>query len=203
MLGRIIFLLFRAIFLLKVFKNERYRYQDTSKRNPDSQYTIKKKNALSQTELMKSIHMLEVVNVLEILDGDTLLVGDKNRDFLVRLDSIDCPENGQEWGDTAKYGLIKQIGGKIVSIEKYGFDPYGRVLATIHYLSQSGEWINVNERMVMLGHAWVLKKYYDHLPKDRRDKLNKLQEWAQGKKVGLWKQSNPTPPWEWRQNTSI
>ena len=71
-----------------------------------------------------------------------------------------------------------------------------RVL-TWHYLNQVGQ--NVNERMVTLGHAWVMRMYYDHLPKSRQQKLNQLERWAKSKRVGLWKTDNPIPPWQWRQ----
>ena len=57
------------------------------------------------------------------------------------------------------------------------------------------------QRMVMLGHAWVMRMYYDHLPPDRQQKLNKLEAWAKSKNVGLWSAPNPTPPWQWRKET--
>ncbi len=121
----------------------------------------------------------------------------------VRLDSIDCPEDGQHWGDIAAYGLIKLVGGKTVHLEEHGIDPYGRTLATIYVRQSDGDaWQNVNERMVTLGHAWVMRRYYDHLPNDRQTKLNRLEAWAKSKKVGLWKTENPIPPWKWRQQAT-
>ncbi|MBT8113186.1 MAG: thermonuclease family protein, partial [Gammaproteobacteria bacterium] len=55
---------------------------------------------------------------------------------------------------------------------------------------------------VTLGHAWVMRKFYNHLPKERQNKLNKLEAWAKTKKVGLWKSSNAVPPWKWRGNSN-
>ena len=142
---------------------------------------------------------LEHARVEYVIDGDTLIVSRMFREIRIRLDSIDCPEDGQDWGDTAKYGLIKLVGGKRIYFEDHGPDIYGRTLATV-YVGDDREdrLINVNERMVMLGHAWVMRKFYWHLPKKRRDKLNQLEKWARYKKVGLWKRSNPVPPWRWR-----
>jgi micrococcal nuclease len=117
----------------------------------------------------------------------------------IRLDSIDCPEDGQYWGDTATYGLIKLIGGRRVHLEIHGLDSHGRTLATIYVRHEDrGEWTNVNERMITLGHAWVMRKFYDHLPRDRQDKLNRLENWARSRKVGLWRAQSPIPPWRWR-----
>jgi len=74
------------------------------------------------------------------------------------------------------------------------------MLATIYVRSRNGgDWINVNEKMVALGHAWVMRRYYDHLPVDRQVTLNRREAWAKSNHVGLWKTPNPIPPWEWRK----
>jgi len=75
---------------------------------------------------------------------------------------------------------------------------YERTLATIYVQNRNSGWVNVNERMVTLGHVWVMRSFYDHLPKERQDQLNRLERWARSKKVGLWKTPNPIPPWKWR-----
>lgn len=145
---------------------------------------------------------LQRVKVRYVIDGDTVIVSKAWREIRIRLDAIDCPEDGQDWGNIAKAGLIKLIGGRYVYIEEHGLDKYGRTLATIYLQHGHGtKWVNVNERMVMLGHAWVMRQYYDHLPKSRRDQLNKLESWARSKRVGLWKTSNPVSPWQWRRNS--
>ena len=59
-----------------------------------------------------------------------------------------------------------------------------------------GEWLNVNERMVVLGYAWMMRKFYIHLSRKRQITLNRMETWAKSKKVGLWKAHNPIPPWE-------
>lgn len=134
-----------------------------------------------------------------VIDGDTVIVSKFWGEIRIRLDAIDCPEKNQDWGDTATYGLIKLIGCRRVFLEEHGVDFYGRTLATIYVQDIHGSgWTNVNERMVMLGHAWVMRRFYGHLPKERKDQLNKLEKWAKSKRVGLWKTSNPVPPWQWR-----
>ena len=140
------------------------------------------------------------VKVEWIVDGDTVEVSNSNDEFKVRLYAIDCPEKDQNWGETAKAGLIKMIGGResYVLLEIHGKDKYNRILATI-YVEDESSIINVNERMVMLGHAWVMRRFYDQLPKNRKYKINRLERWAKSKRVGLWKSENPVPPWEWRK----
>lgn len=138
--------------------------------------------------------------VIKVIDGDTVIVSISGNSIKIRLDSIDCPEDGQKWGGVAKYGLIKLIGGRTIYIEPHGLDAYNRTLATIFVQNYEGEWINVNERMVLLGHAWVMRLFYKHLSSDRQRQLNSKENWARSKKVGLWQDDNPTPPWQWRKN---
>lgn len=134
------------------------------------------------------------------MDGDTLVVTKGDGRIVVRLDSIDCPEDGQAWGSAATRGLEKLVQRGKVRLEIHGLDYHGRTLATVFVSQQNGlEWMNVNERMVTLGHAWVMRRYYDHLPPDRQTKLNELEAWAKSKKVGLWGTENPIPPWQWRK----
>ena len=142
---------------------------------------------------------LQRVKVRHVIDGDTVVVSTFWSETRVRLYAIDCPEDGQPWGNIARAGLIKLIGGRFVHIETHGLDLHGRTLATI-YVQQNheSEWTNVNERMVMIGHAWVMRKYYGDLPQSRQHQLNRLEGWAKSKRVGLWKTSNPVPPWRWR-----
>lgn len=156
-----------------------------------------KRKAQREAEMASLISGLPEAKVLKVLDGDTVIVERAFRKVKVRLDSIDCPEDGQAWGDSATHGLVKLIGGKTVNLEVHGLDTYGRTLATI-YVKQERKWQNVNERMITLGHAWVMRMFYDHLPPDRQSKLERLEAWAKSKKVGLWAAENPTAPWLWR-----
>lgn len=162
-------------------------------------WSTEKRKAPSAAEARGLIESFPEAKVVHVVDGDTVIVAKGWSQVMVRLDSIDCPEDGQQWGDTAAYGLIKLIGGRKVHLEEHGLDFHGRTLATIYVRHTNGEeWVNVNERMVTLGHAWVMYKFYDHLPKDRQEKLDRLESWARSKKVGLWRTQSPIPPWQWR-----
>jgi micrococcal nuclease len=163
-----------------------------------------KKKAPGGAEIIGLIEGFPEAKVMHVVDGDTVIVAKGWSRVMIRMDSIDCPEDGQPWGDTAAYGLIKLIGGRKVHLEEHGLDFHGRTLATIYVRHANGEeWVNVNERMVVLGHAWVMYKLYDHLPKDRQDKLDRLENWARSKKVGLWRTQSPIPPWQWRNDVRI
>jgi len=144
-----------------------------------------------------------------VLDGDTVDVRLVERDpskvharrrlLRIRLDGIDCPEDDQPWGDTATAGLIKMIGGRDVRIEVRGQDKYGRSLGTIFVSDKhTSDEINVNARMVRLGHAWVYHQFCKHLPRRRRGELKRNERLARARRTGLWRAHNPVPPWRWR-----
>ena len=65
----------------------------------------------------KTIQAFPLVKVEFVVDGDTIIVSEGWKKTKIRLDSIDCPEDGQPWGDIATAGLIKMIGGKKVRIK--------------------------------------------------------------------------------------
>lgn len=199
-------LFFRAARKSKRRTTRRTSVVITSKRtvyqSNDTQLSpVPESQKVRSAEDVERIQTLPSVKVEHVIDGDTVIVASTSSQVKVRLDSIDCPEYGQEWGDIATRGLIKLIGGKSVKLEVHGSDVHGRTLGTLFvYLQDKGEWQNVNERMVTLGHAWVMRLYYGHLPKSRQQKLNPLERWAKSKSVGLWKNENPTPPWKWRKS---
>jgi micrococcal nuclease len=165
---------------------------------------VQKKTALNDSAIREAVASLPRATVISVIDGDTVIVSKGWQQITIRLDSIDCPEDGQHWGDIAAYGLIKLIGGQNIHLEEHGLDPHGRTLATI-YVWHVGkeEWVNVNERMVTLGHAWVMRQFYDHLPRDRQNKLERLENWSRSKKAGLWRTENPVPPWQWRKQAQL
>ncbi len=155
----------------------------------------------SKTTLDLKPGKLVKAKVRWVLDGDSIIVKKEEGEFRIRLYGIDCPEHDQAGGDKAKSALVRLIGGKEVYIECHGEelkrDKYNRVLATIHTMHEL-ELVNVNERMVMLGHAWVMRVFYTELSDSRKHKLNLLEKWAKSNQMGLWKEEDPLAPWVWR-----
>lgn len=188
-----------AILILLV-SSERKKYTDKNTEAHGTTGPCEKSDVRDRSETETNKNYIPA-KVHYVIDGDTVVVSKSWQRIKIRLDSIDCPEDGQHWGDIARFALIKMIGGRTVFLEEHGQDHFGRTLATIYVRNMHDPGLmNVNARMVTLGHAWVMRKYYDHLPEGRQIELNKLERWAKSKKVGLWKTSNPIPPWIWRGN---
>lgn len=144
---------------------------------------------------------LPKAKVSRVVDGDSVYVVLNRSRILVRLSAIDSPEDGQEFSSNAKGGLIKLIGGREVFLESYGPDIHGRTLATIYVATENG-LLNVNERMVTLGNAWVYRRFYTHLSDDRKLSLDLKEDWARNKRRGLWQNEKPVAPWSYRYDES-
>lgn len=126
--------------------------------------------------------------VVSITDGDTFVVlSEKNEQIKIRLHGIDAPEKKQDYGNTSKLFLSSLIFNKEVIIEYKNLDRYGRTIGITFV-----EGTNVNEKMLVEGMAWHFKKY------DKNPEWATLENKAKEEKKGLWLQSNPIAPWEWR-----
>ena len=130
--------------------------------------------------------------VVSILDGDTIEVLHNTHPAHVRLSGIDCPEKGQAFGQKAKHEVSALVFGKEVTLQTHGHDRYKRTLADV--LLPDGT--NVNHELVKNGWCWWYRKY---APRDMV--LEGLEKSAREAKKGLWSDSQPVPPWEWRKRS--
>jgi endonuclease YncB( thermonuclease family) len=50
-----------------------------------------------------------------------------------------------------------------------------------------------------MGLAWHYKQYANEQPKEEREQYSFAEFEARVKKVGLWIDAEPVPPWDWRK----
>lgn len=135
--------------------------------------------------------------VRTVYDGDTLLLLTRNQSRLkVRLYGIDAPETkkpdkpGQSFGSNAKRTLMYKIMGRQVQADVMDTDQYQRAVAVIRY-----EGRDINREMVAEGMAWAYRNY---LKGAYASEYIDAEERARSRRLGLWRESNPQPPWEFR-----
>ena len=132
----------------------------------------------------------EFFRVVGVKDGDTVvLLTAAKEEITVRLSEIDAPERKQAFGNVSRTFLSDLIFGKEVKLEKLGKDRYGRTLGFIYLRNGT----NVNVEMVKNGMAWQYEKY------SKSAVLKKAQASAKSMKAGLWRDSYPVAPWEFRR----
>lgn len=131
--------------------------------------------------------------VISITDGDTIDLLINNYSMRVRLEGIDCPESGQAFGTKAKQVTSDHCFGDSVYLEVHGKDRYNRTLGTV--ILESG--VNLNRFLVLNGFArWYCQYSSDEI-------LQRLEEEARLMKRGLWADSSPIPPWEFRRGNIV
>lgn len=133
--------------------------------------------------------------VVGISDGDTITLLDSNKQqHKIRLSGIDAPEKAQPFGQKSKSNLSAMIFNREVTAECGKTDRYRREICKILVGSR-----DANLEQVKAGMAWHYKQYAnEQSPKDRED--YEIAEFnAKMRRLGLWSDTNPVPPWEWRR----
>jgi len=129
-----------------------------------------------------------------VRDGDSINVtNDDGVVVNIRLYGVDAPEFKQAFGHQAKKRLTQLVSRKVVRIENVDTDRYGRTVALVRL----SDGTLVNEEMLRSGLAWVYDQYC--LREDFCAALRLAQAEARSAGRGLWAESSPTPPWEWRR----
>ena len=126
--------------------------------------------------------------VVGVADGDSISVLREREHVKVRLVDIDAPEKGQAFGNRSKQALEVLVKGQEVRVVERGQDRYHRILGRIY----RGE-LDVNAEQVRQGMAWVFRQY------NKDATLYPIEAEAKEQKRGLWRDSDPVPPWEWRK----
>lgn len=142
----------------------------------------------------------EVLNgrVVGITDGDTITVLDNtNTQHKIRLGGIDAPEKRQAFGNVSKKSLSDMVFNQQVNIEWHKEDRYGRKVGKVLI-----EEKDINLEQIKRGMAWFYKKYKGELVQEDRIAYVQAQQEAEANQIGLWGDSTPTPPWDFRKQKS-
>ena len=147
-------------------------------------------SALASLTLVASLPALAdfTGRVVGVADGDSITVLQDREQVKVRLVDIDAPEKAQPFGNRSKQALEALVKGREVKVVERGKDRYERTLARIY----RGD-LDVNAEQVRQGMAWVFRRYSVDTA------LYAIEAEAKEQKRGLWRDPNPTPPWEWRK----
>lgn len=125
--------------------------------------------------------------VVGVTDGDTVTVLEGSTQHKVRLEGIDAPESHQAFGAKSRHALSEKVFQKNIAFEWHEKDRYGRLLA---HLFLDDRWIN--KELVDEGWAWHFRKY------SKSPVLELAEQEARKAHRGLWADSNPTAPWDYR-----
>lgn len=134
--------------------------------------------------------------VIDIASGDSITIVDASGvEYKIRLSGIDAPEKQQPFGQESKKSLADLVYGKEVTVNWIKRDYHKRVVGKV-MLNKT----DVNLEQVKRGMAWVFKHFVnDPYSQDEADYVD-AQEQAEDRRLGLWTQRDPIPPWEFRRH---
>lgn len=132
---------------------------------------------------------------VEVMDGDTIgVLSEGNVLRKVRLSGIDAPEKKQPFGQRSKEGLSRLVFGRTVEVRWSKKDRYGRVVGKV-----LADGRDVCLEQIRRGWAWHYRKYEKEQPERDRLEYSRSEGDARAARLGLWADSNPVPPWDWRR----
>ncbi len=133
--------------------------------------------------------------VVGVADGDTVTVLDASRQqHKIRLIGIDAPEKKMPYGNRSKQSLSDLVFDRQVQVEYSKKDRYGRTLGKIIV-----DGVDANLEQIKAGMAWHYRQYQREQSVDDRATYSQAEEEARASKRGLWKDTDPMPPWDWRK----
>lgn len=127
--------------------------------------------------------------VMQVKDGNTVLISPSTGGafYTCKLFGIDAPEAGQPYGQEAIKELKHLVLLQTVEVTFKNTKSYTREICQIRL-----NGMDVGLDMIRHGYAWANKG-------TNSGKYAEAEKHAREKKLGLWKDKNPEPPWEFRK----
>lgn len=161
---------------------------------------------LLQTSLLLAATLAGKVS--DVSDGATVTVTDNvGKLRKVRLATIDSPAAGQAYGRESRQHLSAMVLGRAVKVEWRRQDRYGRIIGKLILLdppcATCPQTLDAGLAQLEAGLAWWDRAtrreqslpdqgYYEYAEFD-----------AKTRRIGLWQDEAPMPPWEWRKKNRI
>jgi len=127
--------------------------------------------------------------VVEVIGGDKFKLLTEEGAYVIFPAGAICPALEQSFGDKAKQFTSDAILNKFVKVEITNSWKKGYVAGIVYYDS-----INLSLELLRNGLAWHFAKSSNDL-----SLLQGLEDEARSNKIGLWQDTNPMHPKEWRE----
>jgi endonuclease YncB( thermonuclease family) len=133
--------------------------------------------------------------VVAVTDGDTIkTLTAENQLLRVRVAWIDAPEMGQASGRRAKQFMSALVFGKEVELRPHVIDRYGGTVAMVFVDGR-----DVGLELIKNGLAWAYGYYLPEASPEIQAQYTATETAARVSRLGLWQDSNPQPPWDFRR----
>ena len=130
--------------------------------------------------------------VIDVIDGKTVLVAIPGGKVKVELQYIDVPEQGQQLSDTVKEHLRSLTAGKSVEYRPKTL-LHDRAIGRVTVKN-----IDVSQQMLRDGAAWLMPQGSSGQQKSEHDLYASTEAAAKNDKIGVWSIPGLKPAWEFR-----
>ena len=147
--------------------------------------------------------------VVYVADGDTVTVQDAAHSrHQIRLAGIDAPELMQAFGNRSKLHLSRLVFDKAVSVEYSKRDDHGRVVGKVMVASPDAcpdasdacpKTLDAGLAQIAVGLAWWYRYFAAEQSEEDQHRYEFAEFEARTRNAGLWVDSEPVPPGEWRR----
>ena len=131
--------------------------------------------------------------VIDVVDGDTVVVLCEGTARRVHLTSVDAPQMEQPYGKQAKAFTEKFLKNHVVTAR---YIDRTRASDIVNANGQSLKW-----GLIRAGLAWYPDNHRENSLRNVSDKVGKYERKARRARKGLWAQDNPQPPWSLHNGT--
>jgi endonuclease YncB( thermonuclease family) len=132
--------------------------------------------------------------VVEVNDGKTITVENTGRRIKVALKAAEAPEQDQPYGDVARLHLASFVLNRQVLVEYTGLGADALLIARVFCENR-----DIGLQMIRDGVAWFDRNYESELGAQSQRLYADSEQAARSEHRGIWQDSSPVPPWEWRQ----
>ncbi|MGA7179291.1 MAG: thermonuclease family protein [Thiobacillaceae bacterium] len=140
--------------------------------------------------------------VVGISDGDTLTLLVNWQQHRIRIAGIDAPEHFQAYGNRSRTNLSKYAFHQDAKADCYKKDIYGREVCKIwvksYRCSACGTTLDLGLTQVTDGMAWWDRNHAGEQSQEDRQRYESAETMAKLRRLGLWADAKPIPPWVWR-----
>jgi endonuclease YncB( thermonuclease family) len=136
--------------------------------------------------------------VVAVTDGDTLSLLVGHQQYTVRLAGIDAPERRQAWGDRSKANLSRLSMNQTAVAECAQLGQRGQKICKLTVKS-----VDIGLEQIQGGMAWWYWELAKELRPEEQSGYQGAELMAKLRRQGLWRETNPVPPWEFRRENRL
>lgn len=131
--------------------------------------------------------------VVSIVDGDTLVLQVGRQHYTLELVAIDAPESVQAWGAQSRTHLSRLAINQPATARCTLLERWDHHLCSIQV-----NGIDLGQQQLANGMAWWDRQNASTLSADASSAYAHAELMAKLRRLGLWGETNPVPPWQFR-----